>query len=209
MLLTWWKRPFDLLIALPALVILAPVIAVLALLVRVRLGAPVLFRQRRPGLHGKPFEMVKFRTMTDARDAQGALLLDADRLTSFGKFLRSSSLDELPELWNVVKGDMSLVGPRPLLMQYLERYTPEQARRHDVRPGVTGWAQVNGRNAISWEQKFAYDVWYVDNLSFWLDLKILGLTVRKIIVREGISQAGQATMEEFRGSPDQGYNPDQ
>lgn len=194
------KRLFDLLIALPALILLSPLLAVLAFLVRVNLGAPVFFRQQRPGLHGKPFFMVKFRTMTDARDAQGNLLPDAERLTSFGRFLRSSSLDELPELWNVVVGDMSLVGPRPLLMQYLERYTPEQARRHDVRPGVTGWAQVNGRNAISWEQKFAYDVWYVDNLSFWLDLKILALTVRKIIVREGISQAGQATMEEFMGN---------
>ncbi|MFN3981419.1 MAG: sugar transferase [Caldilinea sp.] len=203
------KRIFDLLIALPALVLLSPLLALLALLVRVNLGAPVLFRQRRPGLHGKPFEMVKFRTMTDARNAQGALLPDAERLTAFGRFLRSTSLDELPELWNVVKGDMSLVGPRPLLMHYLPLYTPEQARRHDVRPGVTGWAQVNGRNAISWEQKFAYDVWYVDNLSFWLDVKILWLTVRKIVAREGISQEGQATMEEFRGRPDQGYNPDQ
>jgi lipopolysaccharide/colanic/teichoic acid biosynthesis glycosyltransferase len=193
------KRLFDLLIALPALILLGPLLAGLALLVRVKLGAPVFFRQQRPGLHGKPFRMVKFRTMTDARDAQGALLPDAERLTRFGKFLRATSLDELPELWNVVAGEMSLVGPRPLLMQYLDRYTPEQARRHEVRPGVTGWAQVNGRNAISWEQKFAYDVWYVDNLSFWLDLKILGLTVRKIIVREGISQAGQATMEEFMG----------
>lgn len=202
------KRIFDLLIALPALILLSPLLTVLALLVRVNLGAPVLFRQRRPGLHGKPFEMVKFRTMTDARDASGVLLPDAERLTAFGRFLRSTSLDELPELWNVVRGDMSLVGPRPLLMQYLPLYTPEQARRHDVRPGVTGWAQVNGRNAISWEQKFAYDVWYVDNLSFWLDLKILWLTVRKIIAREGISQAGQATMEEFRGSPNQGYNLD-
>lgn len=197
--MTWWKRSFDLVIALTALMLLSPVIAVLALFVRVKLGAPVFFRQQRPGLHGKPFFMVKFRTMTDARDAQGVLLPDADRMTSFGKFLRSSSLDELPELWNVVKGDMSLVGPRPLLMRYLPLYTPEQARRHEVRPGVTGWAQVNGRNAISWEQKFAYDVWYVDNLSFRLDLKILALTVRKIIVREGISQAGQATMEEFKG----------
>lgn len=172
------KRIFDLLIALPALILLSPLLTVLALLVRVNLGAPVLFRQRRPGLHGKPFEMVKFRTMTDARDASGVLLPDAERLTAFGRFLRSTSLDELPELWNVVRGDMSLVGPRPLLMQYLPLYTPEQARRHDVRPGVTGWAQVNGRNAISWEQKFAYDVWYVDNLSFWLDLKILWLTGR-------------------------------
>jgi lipopolysaccharide/colanic/teichoic acid biosynthesis glycosyltransferase len=194
------KRIFDLLIALPALILLSPLMAVLALLVRVKLGTPVFFRQQRPGLHGRAFCMVKFRTMTDARDAQNVLLPDADRLTSFGRFLRSASLDELPELWNVVVGDMSLVGPRPLLMQYLDRYTPEQARRHAVRPGVTGWAQVNGRNAISWEQKFAYDVWYVDNLSFWLDLKILGMTVRKIIVREGISQAGQATMEEFMGN---------
>jgi lipopolysaccharide/colanic/teichoic acid biosynthesis glycosyltransferase len=196
------KRIFDLLIALPALILLSPLLAVLALLVRVKLGAPVFFRQQRPGLYGRAFRMVKFRTMTDARDAQGALLPDADRLTRFGKFLRAASLDELPELWNVVVGDMSLVGPRPLLMRYLDRYTPEQARRHEVRPGVTGWAQVNGRNAISWEQKFAYDVWYVDNLSFWLDLKILALTVRKIIVREGISQAGQATMEEFMGTQD-------
>jgi sugar transferase EpsL len=196
----WWKRPFDLVIALPALVLLAPVIVVLAVLVRVKLGTSIFFRQLRPGLHGKPFTMVKFRTMTDARDASGALLPDADRLTAFGKFLRATSLDELPELWNVVKGEMSLVGPRPLLMQYLDRYTPEQARRHAVRPGVTGWAQVNGRNAISWEQKFALDVWYVDNLSFWLDLKILWLTVRKVLRSEGVSQAGQATMEEFRGS---------
>jgi len=197
------KRMFDLLAAVPILILLTPVLAVLALLVRVKLGAPVFFRQQRPGLHGQPFQMVKFRTMTDARDASGALLPDADRLTPFGRFLRSSSLDELPELWNVVAGDMSLVGPRPLLMRYLPLYTPEQARRHAVRPGVTGWAQVNGRNAISWEQKFAYDVWYVDNLSLWLDLKILGLTVRKIVVREGISQAGQATMEEFRGQHNQ------
>ena len=194
------KLCFDLALALPTFILLSPVLAILALLVRVNLGSPVLFRQQRPGLHGKPFHMIKFRTMTDARDAQGALLPDAERLTRFGKFLRSTSLDELPELWNVLRGDMSLVGPRPLLMQYLDRYTPEQARRHAVRPGVTGWAQVNGRNAISWEQKFAYDVWYVDNLSFWLDLKILALTVRKIIVREGISQAGQATMEEFGGN---------
>ena len=200
LIMPWWKRPFDLLIALPALVLLAPVIVVLAVLVRVKLGTPIFFRQLRPGLHGKPFTMVKFRTMTDARDASGALLPDADRLTRFGKFLRATSLDELPELWNVVKGEMSLVGPRPLLMQYLDRYTPEQARRHAVRPGVTGWAQVNGRNAIAWEQKFALDVWYVDNLSFWLDLKILWLTVRKVLRSEGVSQAGQATMEEFRGS---------
>ncbi len=174
----------------------------IALFVRVKLGTPVFFRQQRPGLHGKPFTMVKFRTMTDGRDAAGNLLPDAERLTNFGRFLRSSSLDELPELWNVVKGDMSLVGPRPLLMRYLDRYTPEQTRRHEVRPGVTGWAQVNGRNAISWEDKFAYDVWYVDNLSFWLDLRILWLTVRKVLRREGVSQAGEATMEEFKGSSD-------
>lgn len=188
------KRALDLALTIPALIALSPVLLLIALLVRLTLGTPVLFRQQRPGRHGKPFYMVKFRTMTDARDAQGNLLPDADRLTSFGKFLRSSSLDELPELWNVVVGDMSLVGPRPLLMQYLDRYTPEQARRHDVRPGVTGWAQVNGRNAISWEQKFAYDVWYVDNLSFWLDLKILALTVRKIIVREGKGDKDRLTM---------------
>ncbi len=174
-------------------------LAALLLLVRIKLGTPIFFRQLRPGRHSKPFTMVKFRTMTDACDASGVLLPDAERLTTFGKFLRSTSLDELPELWNVVKGEMSLVGPRPLLMQYLDRYTPEQARRHAVRPGVTGWAQVNGRNAISWEQKFALDVWYVDNLSFWLDLKILWLTVRKVLRSEGVSQAGQATMEEFRG----------
>ena len=194
------KRLIDLLIALPVLFLCLPVIGTLWLAVRIKLGSPVCFRQQRPGLHGKPFTMVKFRTMTDARDAQGNVLTDADRLPPFGKFLRRTSLDELPELWNVVKGDMSLVGPRPLLMRYLDRYTPEQARRHEVRPGITGWAQVNGRNAISWEQKFAYDVWYVDNLSFWLDLKILRQTVHKIIVREGISQAGQATMEEFMGN---------
>jgi sugar transferase EpsL len=202
------KRFFDLLLTVPALILLSPVLAALILFVRLRLGTPVFFRQLRPGLHGKPFIMVKFRTMTDARDASGALLPDADRLTRFGRFLRSASLDELPELWNVVKGDMSLVGPRPLLMQYLDRYTPEQARRHEARPGVTGWAQVNGRNAISWEQKFAYDVWYVDHLSFGLDLKILWLTVRKVLRSEGVSQAGQATMEEFLGTTDQEYNPD-
>jgi sugar transferase EpsL len=158
-----------------------------------------LFRQRRPGLHGQIFTIIKFRTMTDVRDAQGNLLSDAERLTRFGRFLRSTSLDELPELWNVLRGDMSLVGPRPLLMQYLPRYTPEQARRHEVRPGVTGWAQVNGRNALSWEQKFALDVWYVDHVSLRLDAKIIALTVWKILQREGISQPGQATMEEFQG----------
>lgn len=196
----WGKRLVDLLLAAPALLLLSPVLVALALLVRIKLGAPVLFRQERPGLHGRPFTLYKFRSMTDARDGQGNLLPDAERLPPFGCFLRSSSLDELPELWNVLRGDMSLVGPRPLLMQYLERYTSEQARRHEVRPGVTGWAQVNGRNALTWEQKFALDVWYVDNLSLWLDLRIIALTVWKIIKREGISQPGQATAEEFMGS---------
>jgi sugar transferase EpsL len=204
MLLTFYhrvgKRLFDLLLAVPTLIVLSPLLTVLALLVRAKLGAPVLFRQTRPGLHGKPFTLYKFRTMTDARDAQGNLLPDAERLTPFGRFLRSTSLDELPELWNVLKGDMSLVGPRPLLMQYLDRYTPEQARRHEVRPGITGWAQVNGRNALSWDEKFRLDVWYVDNMSLWLDLRIVALTVWKILKREGISQPGQATMEEFMGN---------
>jgi len=194
------KRLLDVTLALAALVLLLPFIGLLALLVRVKLGAPVLFRQQRPGLGGRPFTILKFRTMTDARDEQGQLLSDAERLTPFGRFLRSTSLDELPELWNVLRGDMSLVGPRPLLMQYLSRYTPEQARRHEVRPGITGWAQVNGRNALSWEQKFALDVWYVDHVSFWLDAKIIALTVWKILNREGISQPGQATAEEFMGS---------
>jgi len=197
---TGLKRLFDLLVTLPALFLLAPLMGLLALLVRFKLGAPVLFRQQRPGLHGRPFTLYKFRTMTDARDAEGALLPDAERLTPFGRFLRSTSLDELPELFNVLKGEMSLVGPRPLLMEYLPRYTPEQRRRHEVRPGLTGWAQVNGRNALSWEEKFALDVWYVEHCSFWLDLKILVLTTGKIINREGISQPGHATMEEFRGS---------
>ena len=193
------KRAFDLLLAGLALFFLSPVLIVLALTVRLRLGSPLLFRQQRPGLHGKPFTLYKFRTMTDARDAQGHLLPDSERLTHFGRFLRSTSLDELPELWNVLKGDMSLVGPRPLLMQYLDRYTPEQMRRHEVRPGLTGWAQVNGRNALTWEQKFALDVWYVDHVSLWLDLKIIVLTVWKILKREGISQPGHVTMEEFYG----------
>ncbi len=194
------KRLFDFTVAALALLLLSPLLGLLALLVRLKLGSPVLFRQQRPGLHGKPFTLSKFRTMTDKRDAQGNLLPDAERLTKFGKFLRASSLDELPELWNVLKGEMSLVGPRPLLMQYLPLYTPEQARRHVVRPGITGWAQVNGRNALTWEEKFALDVWYVDNLSFWLDVKILWLTVVKTLKREGISQAGQATMRAFEGS---------
>ena len=193
------KRILDLALAVPLLVLLLPALALVALLVRIKLGSPVLFRQQRPGLHGKPFTLFKFRTMTDARDVQGRLLPDAERLTRLGRFLRGTSLDELPELFNVLKGDMSLVGPRPLLMQYLDRYTPEQMRRHEVKPGITGWAQVNGRNAITWEQKFALDVWYVDHSSLWLDLKIIVLTAWKILTREGVSQPGQATMEEFMG----------
>ena len=194
------KRLFDILVSLSALIILTPVIVILYVLIAIKMGRPVFFRQVRPGLQGKPFKMVKFRSMTDAKDGDGNLLPDAERLTPFGQFLRSSSLDELPELWNVLKGEMSLVGPRPLLMEYLDKYTPEQARRHDVRPGVTGWAQVNGRNAISWQQKFEYDTWYVDNCSLWLDIKILFMTVLKIVKRDGISQDGHATMEKFNGN---------
>ena len=196
------KRAFDILISLAALLLLWPVQLVLAVLVRVKLGPPALFRQQRPGLHGRPFTMLKFRTMTDARDAEGNLLPDGERLSSFGRSLRSTSLDELPELINVLAGDMSLVGPRPLLMRYLDRYTPEQMRRHEVRPGITGWAQVNGRNAITWDQKFALDIWYVDHHSLRLDLRIIWLTVRNVLRREGISQAGEATMEEFFGTAD-------
>lgn len=193
------KRLIDFLASLLGLLLLALPLALLAWQVRRKLGSPVLFTQVRPGLHGKPFRMVKFRTMTDARDASGALLPDAQRLTPFGRFLRYSSLDELPELWNVLRGEMSLVGPRPLLMEYLPLYSPEQARRHEVRPGITGWAQVNGRNAISWADKFALDVWYVDHRSLWLDVRILWLTVRKVLVRDGISAAGEATMPKFEG----------
>lgn len=185
------------LIAMPIWVL---AMLLLMLTVRLKLGTPIFFRQARPGLYGKPFTLLKFRTMTDARDAQGKLLPDAERLTAFGRFLRRTSLDELPELINVLRGEMSLVGPRPLLMAYLERYTPEQMRRHDVRPGITGWAQVNGRNALRWEEKFALDVWYLDHQSLWLDLKIILLTLWKILQREGISQPGQVTMEEFLGS---------
>ena len=194
------KRTFDLVVGTVALVLLAPVMIVVAVLVRLRLGSPVLFRQIRPGLHGLPFEMIKFRTMRDAVGPDGLPLSDAERLTPFGRLLRASSLDELPELWNVLTGDMSLVGPRPLLMEYVPLYSPEEARRHEVRPGVTGWAQVNGRNAISWEQKFALDVWYVDNRSFWLDFKILLLTVKKVLRSEGVSAQGHATMERFTGT---------
>ena len=194
------KRLFDITAAACALLLLALPLLVVIWMVRRKLGSPVFFTQKRPGLQGKPFLMVKFRTMTDARGPDGALLPDADRLTPFGRFLRATSLDELPELWNVLKGDMSLVGPRPLLMEYLPLYSPEQARRHAVRPGVTGWAQVNGRNSLSWDDKFKLDVWYVDHRSLWLDLKILWLTVRKVLVREGISAAGEATMGKFTGS---------
>jgi sugar transferase EpsL len=198
------KRFFDILVSTGAILAISPLLLLLVVLIRLRVGSPVLFIQLRPGLHGELFPIYKFRTMTDERDTHSNLLPDAARLTRFGRFLRSTSLDELPELFNVIKGDMSLVGPRPLLMQYLNRYTPEHARRHEVKPGITGWAQVNGRNAITWEQKFAFDVWYVDNRSFSLDLKILFLTVWKIIKREGISQQGQATMEEFMGSKSDG-----
>jgi lipopolysaccharide/colanic/teichoic acid biosynthesis glycosyltransferase len=193
------KRLFDIVVFACALLVLALPLALLAWQVRRKLGSPVFFTQVRPGLHGKPFKMVKFRTMTSERGPDGELLPDAVRLTPFGRFLRSSSLDELPELWNVLKGDMSLVGPRPLLMEYLPLYSPVQARRHEVRPGITGWAQVNGRNAISWEDKFKLDVWYVDHRSLWLDVKILWLTVKKVLVRDGISAEGEATMPRFTG----------
>ena len=191
------KRFFDLAIAVPSLIILSSLLIFIGILVRMRIGSPVLFRQLRPGLHGKPFTIYKFRTMTDTRDENKNLLPDGERLTRLGRFLRKTSMDELPELFNVIKGDMSLVGPRPLLMQYLDRYTPEQARRHEVRPGITGWAQVNGRNAIAWENKFRLDVWYVDNWSLSLDVRIILMTVMKVLKREGISQDGEATMEEF------------
>lgn len=194
------KRLFDILVSGLALVLLAIPLALLAWQVRRKLGSPVLFSQVRPGLNGKPFKMIKFRSMTEARDAKGELLPDAERLTLFGRWLRASSLDELPELWNVLQGDMSLVGPRPLLMQYLERYSGNQGRRHEVRPGITGWAQVMGRNSLSWDQKFALDVWYVDNQSLVLDAKILLMTVDRVFKRDGISSAGEATMAEFLGS---------
>jgi sugar transferase EpsL len=194
------KRVIDVLGASTALVVLSPLLAVVAVLVRVRMGPPVLFRQLRPGREGRPFELTKFRTMTDRRGPDGALLPDAQRLTALGRFLRRTSIDELPELVNVVRGDMSLVGPRPLLMEYLPRYSPEQARRHEVRPGVTGWTQVNGRNDLTWEEKFALDVWYVDHRSTRLDLEILGRTVSQVLGGQGVSAPGHATMEPFRGS---------
>jgi lipopolysaccharide/colanic/teichoic acid biosynthesis glycosyltransferase len=193
------KRLLDLVVAAVALLILSPILALVAAAVRISIGAPVLFRQRRPGKGGRPFELLKFRTMSDAVDGHGRLLPDAQRLGRIGSLLRELSLDELPELINVIKGEMSLVGPRPLLMQYLDRYTPDQARRHDVKPGITGWAQINGRNAISWDERFALDVWYVDHRSLWLDLKILMITVKKVFTREGIAQPGHATMPEFTG----------
>ncbi|WP_404393234.1 sugar transferase [Pseudoalteromonas phenolica] len=194
------KRLFDFLVALFALVVFLPVLLILILMVRYKLGSPILFTQTRPGLKGRCFEMMKFRTMLDAKDESGNLLPDSERMTKFGAFLRSTSLDELPGLFNVLKGDMSLVGPRPLLVQYLPLYNSEQARRHDVRPGITGWAQVNGRNAISWEEKFKLDVWYVDNRSLFLDLKILLLTVKKVFIREGITSGEHVTIEPFKGS---------
>ncbi len=194
------KRIFDVLLAGVALLFFAPLLVVLCAFTRGLLGSPIFFHQTRPGLYGRPFQMVKFRTMTDAHGPDGQLLSDADRLTAFGRLMRAASLDELPELWNVLKGDMSLVGPRPLLMQYLPLYSLEQARRHEVRPGITGWAQVNGRNALSWEDKFKLDVWYVDHRTLRLDIKILLLTVRKVLLREGITGGGDATMTEFKGS---------
>ena len=193
------KRLFDVIATVSGLLLLWPVMLVLCVAVRCALGTPILFTQLRPGLHGRPFRIYKFRTMTDAKDSGGRLLPDDKRLTRFGKFLRSSSLDELPELINVLKGEMSLVGPRPLLMEYLPLYSPEEARRHEVLPGITGWAQVNGRNAISWEEKFRLDNWYVENRSFWLDLRILRLTVSRVFRREGITHEGEATMVKFQG----------
>lgn len=196
------KRVVDLLGAFVLLVAAAPVMVVLAFLVRMYVGTPVLFTQRRPGRGGRAFDLIKFRSMTDERDANGHLAPDSQRLTPFGRWLRATSLDELPEVWNVLRGDMSLVGPRPLLMRYLDLYSTEQARRHEVRPGITGWAQINGRNGIDWETKFEMDVWYVDNWSVWLDVKILAFTLVKVVRREGIAATGEATMSEFNGSVD-------
>lgn len=193
------KRLLDILVSSFVLVCFFPLFIIVALLIFLKLGSPILFRQKRPGMNGAPFEMIKFRTMKNAVDKNGELLPDEVRLTRFGRFLRSSSLDELPELWNVLKGEMSLVGPRPLLMEYLSLYNERQARRHDVRPGITGWAQINGRNAISWEEKFELDVWYVENQSLWLDCKILFLTLKKVLVRDGINEDGQATVTKFKG----------
>ena len=200
------KSLLDKILAVIILVVFSPLLVVLYMLVYFNLGSPVLFKQKRPGLHGKIFTIYKFRTMSDDRDNNNNLLDDKARVTRFGKFLRSTSLDELPELFNIIKGDMSFVGPRPLLAEYLDRYTPEQARRHGVKPGITGWAQINGRNAISWEEKFRLDVWYVDNQSLWLDMKILLITIAKVFKREGISQNGHVTAEEFKGYSDNGVD---
>lgn len=197
------KRLLDIVIASSALVLLSPIYALVAYKVKKNLGSPVLFRQVRPGLHGKPFEMIKFRSMKDALDTAGNPLPDSERLTPFGKMLRATSLDEMPELWNVIKGDMSIVGPRPLLMEYLPLYNSEQAKRHNVRPGITGYAQVNGRNAISWEKKFELDTWYVENQSLWLDFKIMLKTIKKVIAKDDISAEGEATMSKFTGTPEQ------
>ncbi|KGK15796.1 sugar transferase [Vibrio navarrensis] len=194
------KRASDFILALLACAFFLPIIVIVAILIRIKLGSPILFHQERPGLHGKVFKMYKFRTMTDAKDLHGHLLPNEQRMTKFGNALRATSLDELPGLFNVIKGDMSLVGPRPLLVEYLPLYTEEQARRHEVRPGITGWAQVNGRNAISWEEKFKFDVWYVDNQSFWLDIKVLLLTIKKVIVKDGINNSDNVTMPRFKGS---------
>jgi lipopolysaccharide/colanic/teichoic acid biosynthesis glycosyltransferase len=202
------KRILDVVIASTALVVLSPLYAFVAYKVKKNLGSPVLFRQVRPGLNGQPFEMIKFRTMKDAVDAQGNPLPDSERLTAFGKMLRATSLDEMPELWNVIKGDMSIVGPRPLLMEYLPLYNEEQAKRHDVRPGMTGYAQVNGRNAIGWEEKFKLDTWYVENRSLWLDFKIMLKTVKKVISKDDISAEGEATMTRFTGSNQQDHHHD-
>ncbi len=195
------KRFFDLVLVIPGLILISPMLLLVAIVAKFKIGSPVLFQQERPGIHGKIFRMIKFRSMRNDRDANGELLPDEVRLVPFGKLLRATSLDEFPELWNVIKGEMSLVGPRPLLAKYLDRYNPTQARRHEVRPGITGWAQINGRNAITWEEKFDYDVWYVDNLSFFLDVKILALTVLKVFKRSGTSAEGHVTMPEFLGTP--------
>lgn len=202
------KRLIDIAGASAGLLLLSPLLAVAAILVRWQMGSPILFAQMRPGLHGRPFRMLKLRTMLDAHGTDGRLLSDADRLTALGRFLRSTSIDELPGLWSVLRGDMSLVGPRPLLMEYLPLYSAEQMRRHDVRPGLTGWAQVNGRNALDWEAKFALDVWYVDNRSFWLDIRIIFMTLAKVLKRDDISAEGEATMSKFEGTDGRQHRPD-
>lgn len=198
----FWKRLLDIVVSASALLLLSPLLLYLAYLIRKNLGSPVLFEQIRPAQGGKPFKMIKFRTMRDAVDKQGKPLPDSERLTPFGQKLRASSLDELPELWNVLKGEMSLVGPRPLLMEYLPLYNAQQMRRHEMKPGITGWAQINGRNATTWDERFAHDIWYIDHYSFWLDLKILCLTFKKVWQKDGISAAGEATMPKFTGNPD-------